>query len=262
MTTNVKLLGAIAAVVAVVFVGYSLLPSAAGIGGTAPTPTPSVIPAASPSAVPTAAPSTSPSSSAVFPSWFTPESGSGGAGGLAAGSQATRSLQPGFTFSIPAGWVNSGDSAGFYGLFPDTLANRAEFARSGDLADSIHMGPVESPWFVCQAVEQYHGTAAEMTATAAANDALAMSKPVDVTIGGLTGKRFDVQRNPDWTGTCPPEPGDPPLKDALDERTRVFLLDAPGHGVIVIFLGSKHSADHEAFLAQAMPVVQSFDFTP
>ena len=110
-----------------------------------------------------------------------------------------------------------------------------------------------------KAVENNRGTAAEMVAAAAANEALVVSDVVDVAMGGLTGKRFDVRANPDWKGPCP---GDPPGLDLKDARTRVFLLDDPGRGVIVIFLGSMHAADHEAFLAPATQIVESFDFTP
>jgi hypothetical protein len=39
----------------------------------------------------------------------------------------------------------------------------------------------------------------------------------------------------------------------------VTFLDTPG-GVIAIAVGSKHPADHEAFLAEAMPIVESFQF--
>ena len=120
------------------------------------------------------------------------------------------------------------------------------------------MGPIDSPYFVCQGLENNRGTAAQMAAAAAANDILVVSDVVDVTVGGLTGKRFDVRIDPGWDGNCP---GDPPGGDYADGRTRVFFLDAPGHGVIVIFLGSLHAADHEAFLAPATQIVESFDFT-
>ena len=195
----------------------------------------------------------------MFPTWFTP-SGSGGAGILPAGSQTTKSFVPRFTFTVPEGWVNSSDEAGFYGLFPDTPANAAEDAASGSLAHEIYMGPHQSPYFVCEAWEDNRGaTAAEMVAAMVANEALATSEPIDVTIGGLTGKQFDVRLDPDWTDSCP---GDPPTLDLGDQRTRGFLLDTPDRGVIVIFVGSLHSAGHEAFLAEAMPIVESFiDFT-
>jgi hypothetical protein len=43
-------------------------------------------------------------------------------------------------------------------------------------------------------------------------------------------------------------------------RTRAILLDTPDRGVIVILAGSPHSAGHEAFLAEAMPIVESLQF--
>jgi len=165
---------------------------------------------------------------------------------------------PRFTFTVPEGWVNTGDEPGFYGLFQDTAANQVEFASSEALAHAIHMGPLSNPHFLCDAWEDNRGaTAAEMVAAVAANQALATSEPVDVTIGGLTGKQIDAQLDPSWTETCP---GDPPGFDLGDMRARAILLDAPGRGVLVIFVGSTHSADHEAFLAEAMPVIESFQF--
>jgi hypothetical protein len=222
-------------------------PSAAPTQGTASTPAP-VAASASPSAAPPA--------SVVFPSWYT--GGGNGVGILSAGSQTTRSFSPGFTFTVPEGWVNTGDEAGFFGLFPDTPANQAEFGRSEGLAHEIHMGPQNNPYFTCDAWEDNHGaTAAEIVAAMVANDALATSEPVDVTIGGLTGKQIDVRLDPGWTESCP---GDPPGFDLGDTRSRGILLDTPDRGVIVIFVGSLHSAGHEAFLADAMPVVESFQF--
>jgi hypothetical protein len=100
-----------------------------------------------------------------------------------------------------------------------------------------------------------------MVAAASANEALAVSEPVDVSIGGLTGKQFDVRRNPDWTGTCPGDSDLPQAVDPEDERTRAILLDVPGRGVLVMILYSQSSAEHEAFLADAMPIVESFQFS-
>jgi hypothetical protein len=254
MTPLLKLAAAAAAVLVIAVVGYNLLPGPSGPGAPTTAPTPS--------AQPTAAVTAAPSASAVFPSWYSTSDRSG-AGILSPGSQATRSFRPGFTFSVPEGWVNDGDSDGFYSLFPDTPANEAEFARSGALANNIVMGPHGSPYFVCESVENNRGaTASEMVAALVVNEAAATTGLVDVEIGGLTGKQFDVRLNPEWTGTCPPSPDDPPddPPDLGDMRTRGFLLDAPDRGVIVIFVGSLYSADFEAFLAEAMPIVESFQF--
>ena len=115
----------------------------------------------------------------MFPPWYTSESN--GAGILTAGSQTTKSFVPRFTFTVPEGWVNSGDEAGVYGLFPDTPANQAEFAASGGLAQEIFMGPRDDPYFTCDAWEDNQGaTAAEIVAAMVANEALATSEPVDV----------------------------------------------------------------------------------
>lgn len=62
-----------------------------------------------------------------------------------------------------------------------------------------------------------------------ANDALASSNSVDVTIVGLTGKQIDVRLDPGWTDSYP---GDPPGFDLGDGRTRAILLDTPDRGVI------------------------------
>jgi hypothetical protein len=256
MNRTLKYVAALAAVLVVAVLGYSLLPKQGGIGGPQ-SPTPTLQPSATPVASSQA--STAPSASAVFPPWWTSDGPPMGAGFLKAGSQSTRSFTPRFTFSVPEGWVNDSDEAGVYSLFPDTPANEAEFTRSGALAQAIFMGPLSSPYFVCESVEDNRGaTAAEMVAAVTANEALATTGLVDVAIGGLTGKQFDVRLNPEWTGTCPPSPGDP--EDLGDGRTRAILLDAPGLGVIVIFVGSLHSADFEAFLAEAMPIVDSFQF--
>lgn len=99
-----------------------------------------------------------------------------------------------------------------------------------------------------------------MVAALTANEAIETTGLVDVAIGGLTGKQFDVRLNPDWTGTCPPGPDDPPGLNLRDQRTRGFLLDTPDRRVIVMFIGSMYSAGHEAFLAEVMPIVESFKF--
>ena len=253
MTTPARV--ASAAVIGVLVVGgalYTLAPGGSGPGGPGATasPTPSPVPSAAP-----ASPSTAPSAGAVFPSWYT--DGGNGAGNLSAGSQTTRSFVPAFTFTVPEGWVNTSDEAGFFGLFPDTPANQDEFGRSDGLAQEIFLGPNDDPYFVCDAWEDNQGaTAADIVAAAVANDALATTS-VDVTIGGLTGKQIDVRVDPAWTESCP---GDPPGFDLGDGRTRTFLLDTPDGGVLMIAVNSMHAADHEAFLAEAMPIVESFQF--
>jgi hypothetical protein len=253
VNSYLKPLLAVAAVVVIAVAGIALLgqPSDSGVGdATSPAPSPSPIASTSPS--------TAPSAGAMLPPWY-PNPDSSGAGILAAGSHTTKSFNPAFSFSVPEGWVNDYDDVGFYSLFPDTPANETEFALSGSLAHSIYGGPRNDPWFICEPFGQGLGdTSAEIVASLMANEAL-VTEQADVTIGGLTGKQVDVRLDPDWTGSCPANSEDPTL-DFLDIRERGLLLDSPDRGHIVIFFGSRHSADHEAFLAEAMPIVESFEF--
>ncbi len=255
VNTQIKLIAALAAALVVAVVGYNLLPGAPGPGNPTTAPTPSAQPTAAATAFPTAA--------ARYPAWYPTDAvaDANGAGILTAGSHGTRVFRQGFTFSAPAGWVNAYDEANYFTLFPDTPANEAEFARSENMAQTIFMGLQQNPWFTCESVENNQGaTAAEIVTAVTANEALATSGVIDVEIGGLTGKQFDVRRDPDWTGTCPGDSDLSPGLDPEEERTRAVLLDVPDRGVLAIFLYSMSSADFEAFLAEAMPIIESFEF--
>jgi hypothetical protein len=257
VNSYLKPLLAVAAVIVIAVAGIAYLgqPSSSGVGGSpssasSPSPSVSVAPSSSPAV------SASPSASAAFPAWFTPSELPTGAGILPAGTSTTRWYKPGTSFTVPEGWVNDLDVSIAYGLFPDSNANEAEFASSGEVANGIFIVSVDSPYFYCEAWEGTSGTAAARAAFLMASEAFTVSEPVDVTIGDLTGKQFDMRVDPDWTATCP---GDPPGSRVGDQRNRVTFLDTPG-GVIAIAVGSKHAADHEAFLAEAMPIVESFEF--
>ena len=255
MSTPIKLVAAGAALLIAILGGAALM----GGGGRPAPPIPVATPSPSPSTVAAASPSAAASFGAAFPAWWPATGDRQGAGILTAGSHTTKSFLPPFTFRVPEGWINDHDSADIFAMLPDTPTNQAALARSGSAAQAIEMGPLRSPWFVCKSIENNTGdTAAQMVAAARANDALAITGLADVAIGGLTGKQFDVRLNPDWTGTCPPSPDDPP--DLGESRSRVILLDAANRGVIVIFVGSLTSAEFEPFLAEAFPIVQSFAF--
>jgi hypothetical protein len=251
---NLKQLLAATAVIVIAVVGFAVLRPGSGsnVGGAA-TPSPSASPSISPSA--------SPSAKAVFPQWYTNSEIRAAAGILPAGNATSRAFAPRVTFTVPEGWVNDLDVNIGYSLFPDIKANEAEYAKSSEIAQGIFMVSVESPYYFCEAWEKTQGTAAERAAFLVASDAFVVSEPVDVTIGGLTGKQVDVRLDPDRpTASCP---GDPATVDLGDQRTRAIYLDTPSgtpSGIIGIAVSSRYSAGHEAFLAEAMPIIESFQF--
>ena len=249
VNSYLKPLLAVAAVVAIAVAGIAYFgqPSDSGVGGAA---SPASSPAPSPIA--SASPSAAPSAGAIFPEWFTPENGSGGAGILPAGGGTTESFLRGSTFVVPENWVNDPDTADFYGLFPNTPANQAEFASSGTVANTIFMGIVDSPsGLICEGVGEAEGSTAEELATSmAASEALVTSEPVEVTVGDLTGVWVDGYLDPEGPASCPNK----------DTRKRFVFLDIPGGGKLLIMAESAHAADFEAFIAEAMPIIESFEF--
>ena len=245
----------------------------AGCAGTAQAPSSTAAPTAAatlaptatqaPTAVPspTGPPTATPSPSAVYPSWFTQQGD--GAGILPAGSQTTRQFLGGSTFIVPKGWVNVSDYAPVYTLFPDTPANRAEYMLSKQTAQNVLITDKlrHNMFAICDATGLFQGaTTSEVMNELVANDAFSMTEPVDVTIGGLSGKQVDIQLSPDWAGKCALDPGEPPTRNYADARLRLILLDTPVGPAIGIAVSSLYSSDFEAFLADAMPVVESLQF--
>jgi hypothetical protein len=257
VSTTVKL-ALIGAALVAALLGSSIF---LGGGGRGPTATPSPTPTATPAPSGTPIPSSSPS--AAYPAWFT--GGGDGAGLLPAGRTATRQFLPGSTFTVPDGWVNEGDFSIAYTLFPDSAANAAEYGRSRQTANNVLVTDrvANNMFAICEATGLFQGTtASEVVNTVTANPAFRFwaSAPIDVTIGGLKGREVDLQLSPEWTGTCRTKPDDPPMSAYLDARSRLIVLDKPVAGTIGIAISSSHSADHEAFLADATPIVESFQF--
>jgi hypothetical protein len=255
MNSYLKPILAVAAVVVIAVAGIAIVgrPSGSDVGGPGS-------PAPSPSPIESASPSTSPSASAAFPTWFTAQGD--GAGILPAGSQTTRRFVPGSTFTVPDGWVNDADNGEIYALFPDTPANEAAYARSKQTAQNmVLVRTIANNMFAfCDATGLFQGaTAAEVMDFLMASEALSTTEPVDVKIDGLSGRQIDLQLDSDWTGSCPPD-ADDPTRDYLDERNRVIVLDTADGRTIGIGIGSRSSSDYQAFLAEAMPIIESFRF--
>jgi hypothetical protein len=182
---------------------------------------------------------------------------------MSAGNQTTLRFLPGTTFSVPAGWVNELDNGLQFGLYPDTAANKSEYELTRQIAQNVLMTSLvaNNMFAICDATGLFQGsTAAEVIDGIVANEALSTTEPVDVTIGGLSGRQVDVRLDPAWTGSCVVvSEDDPPTRD-YGGGNRFIMLDRPGQGPIGIAIGSMHSADFEAFLAEAMPIVESFQF--
>ena len=99
---------------------------------------------------------------------------------------------------------------------------RSRLRETARTASSLGPTTARSPSATRRA-DHRGATAAEIVAALRGQRRSATTEPVDVTIGGLTGKQIDVQLDPDWTASCP---GDTAGADLGDQRTRAILLDS------------------------------------
>lgn len=112
-------------------------------------------------------------------------------------------------------------------------------------------------------------------------DGLNVTTPTPVTIGGLSGVLVDLSVDSGWTNQCEysQEDGGPPVSDgprrlfhdpvyAIDEwqsvtgddRARYILLDRGDGQILVITVQAQGMPKWQALLAEAMPVIESFEF--
>ena len=245
MNTNVKIAAALAAVLVVAVLGYNLLPgTSTGVGGSAPTQSPSP-------------------SVAGTPAWDNnPQCGEKGCGGpQTAGTYTSRALKPAVTYTLTNDWVNVRDWPDFFMLYPDTPANRA-LAAVGDYAPYIVIlpGPTKvSPSAACAAGSVIDGTevdAAQFVEFLTTRQNLATTEPERVTVAGLSGQQIDASVEPGWTGCLPGAPIGESLTQ--QDRVRFIVLDTTDRGTLMIRL--RALADSATFFAEAMPVIESFEF--
>ncbi|HEX9092784.1 MAG TPA: hypothetical protein VF902_02260 [Coriobacteriia bacterium] len=209
---------AAAVVVVVAILGYNMLPARTGVGGPAPT--------ASPGSTPTPAPIASPRALTE--------------GALVAGEYSARpfpapndSLR--FTFTVPDGWEGWGSppnavvpNVGTGG--PDGAA-MAFLQVTGLFSDPCHGNAV--------ADVPVGTTVNDLVAALQDQTAYEVSAPVDVTLGGYSGKRMDLQLPSDVDfGACDDaafwvwEPG--PYAQGPGNRWHLWILDVDGARVVIL----------------------------
>jgi hypothetical protein len=252
---SVKPLITVAAVAVIAIAGVAIVsrPSAPSIGGIAsPSPTRS----SSPSAAPT------PTATAVAPAsppWD--ELGTGRCGPFScggpqtAGTYASKALNPPVTYTLTTKWVNLRDWPEFFQLYPDTLANRA-VAAAGGYPPYILILPAGATCLGDSPTDQVAVTASQFVEFIGTREGLTTSEPIPVTLSGMSGRQIDVAIEPGWTGCMPGAPMGEELTPT--DRVRFIVLDRQGGDSLMIRL--RAPTDFDAFVEEAMPVVESFRF--
>ena len=186
--------------------------------------------------------------------------------GLPEGTYASAGFQPAVTFSLPDGWTIPADRADYLLIAP-----------AGSEVVGIHLfrDPLAAMQDVdcTKAAESNVGsTSGELSVWLRGLPGFTTSPPSLVTIGGLRGVSLDLGIAADWTGVCPFAEGLPTVPFitspkggyhwviAGEERLRIYILDVPGGGTVLVDIDDFTGDFIDDLIADAEPIVRSFTF--
>jgi hypothetical protein len=180
-----------------------------------------------------------------------------------------------FGFTVPTGWAdNDGHATSFILLHAESAPRDWDlgFDRSGI-------------WLLSNAVPSSHaagctdlGAGVERTPAAMATwlrtlPGLVVTPPTPVSISGLSGVMVDLSVDPGWQSPCPDGPPGLPLDTfqglapegqllrlSGTGRARYILLDGGDGSAMVIDIQAPDEAAWGPLLAEAMPIVERFEF--
>jgi hypothetical protein len=184
---------------------------------------------------------------------------------LPGGTYTSEGFQPPVTFTVPEGWVKTADAPLYLALRPieNELIGIHLFGNPSAASQDASCPAAAEPGV--------GGSAKELADWIAARPGLVASTPTLVTVGGLSGLSIDVGLKADWTQACPFANGVPsvPLfnSPAIDhwvvvgnERLRLYLLDVPGGGTVVVDLDAFDGDQVEDLIARSASIVRSLQF--
>jgi hypothetical protein len=186
---------------------------------------------------------------------------------LKPGAHASKQFGAPVTWIVPAGWENPSDLEQYLLLRP----------IGSDLA-GIHLfldpfAASQDPSCPGEREPGVGTTADELADWIRSRPGLAVSPPTLATVGGLTGVMLDIRIADGWLPSCPFADGLPtvPLITrapggyhwvvAGNERLRIYLLDLPAGGTVLVDIDAFDGRLFNDLLREAAPVVNSLSFT-
>jgi hypothetical protein len=261
VTTNLRPLAAIAAVIVVAVAGLAVIIGLSSRGGVA-APGASATPSAS------TATAAATSSAAAFTCYGET---TGCAGPLTAGEHVSANFLLALTFTTPSGWTNVRDIPRTYGIETDLgVAAPIEVMGLNAVAEQTDAcGPVKKAG-VGSSVQDY-------IAAVQSHPGLVATDPVDAEIDGFKGQSIDFGVKAPWDKRCPAidpdfpvvllltDTGEPPGRTigyTVNQRVRWTVLDVRGETIIVELVGPAGGSEFTSSLEAAQVVVDTFKFGP
>lgn len=185
---------------------------------------------------------------------------------MPAGTYASRTFQPPVTFTVPDGWVVTGDSAGAFQLTP-----------AGSQVDGIYLfrdvaAASQDPACPDQEQPGVGRTSTELVAWIRGLPGLTVSNPALATVGGLPATSIDLGIREGWTQSCSFANGSPTVPLFFGgtrgyrwivygaERMRLYIADLPGGGTLAISVDTVDGPYIDQLIALALPIVRSMTF--
>jgi hypothetical protein len=185
---------------------------------------------------------------------------------MPAGTYSSTVFQPTATFTLPDGWVLASDSAGYLQLRPANQDVLGIHLFRGVTAASQDESCPTTP------APGVGTTSTELVSWMRGLDGLTVSSPALVTVGGLHGSSIDVGIADGWTRSCPFANGVPAVPLLVEsgtdlrwvvsggERLRLYLLDLPDGGTLIVDVDDFEGSQASSLLGVAAPIVKSLSF--
>jgi hypothetical protein len=184
------------------------------------------------------------------------------------------------TFTVPEGWAAYADWPSTYGLTPRSEYERPRteagcFDCPGDRDTiSVLVNPDPAAEDCSEAAAPGVGSGIdELADWLAGHPGLTTTEPVRRTIGGLDAITLVIEGSSEWTGTCEADQpfvavpiffGQDGYHSALapGNHYEVTLIDLADGNAVAVIVDAGIEADFESFVAEARPIVDSFEFPP
>lgn len=182
---------------------------------------------------------------------------------LAAGQHTSAVFQPAITYTLPAGWTNPVDDPAYFELTPAL-----------DQSNGIHLfhnwhalsQSADCPY----SPEPGVGTGAlDLVTWIRSRKGLSVTPPALVTVGGLPATMIDLSVAPSWSQSCSFANGLPAVPLLIDETQqmhwvvaggetlRLYLVDLPTGGTLIVDLDSFDGVGFPNLLSAGSPIVRS-----
>ena len=174
-----------------------------------------------------------------------------------------------FEFTVPDGWANASDFPESYELMPsDSFASIPDSPAIHDIIFASNPSPLSKDAACASNPPPGVGASVEeLVSWVATIDGLVATEPTPMTIGGYPGQWLDLRADPAADAIC--RENGMPLVEYMtsqpggilgEQRHRLILLDLGSDDVMSIAITSEDPDSFDAFVAQAMPIVQSVEF--